>query len=78
MSAINSDLNFQELKPSLCDRCLFAYNIRGGSVGIHNTVTGEYKEYPQRYCSNENLPKEQSTCIHFAGYQECIGFKEKP
>jgi len=51
-------------EPSLCDSCQNAGNISGGYAGI-GTVSGEYKECPQRYCSEFHI------AIHFDGRQEC-------
>jgi len=56
-------------EPSLCDFCQNAGKIQGGSVGI-GTVSGEYKNYLQRYCSEKHIS------IHMSAYNQCDKFKQ--
>jgi len=70
---------FDEPDPSLCDSCVFAYYVGGGSIGT-GTVSGGWKNYRQRYCpkppeGEEGQPVGRS--IHTSGYQSCKYYQKK-
>ncbi len=51
--------------PSLCDDCIYAYHLQGGSVSWGR------KTYRQRYC--DALTK----AIHDSGAAECGSYKQR-
>jgi hypothetical protein len=68
------ELGFTKPNPSLCDSCIFASKVGGGSVSIgHET-------YEQRYCPKPPIGKEgtlEGRAIHADGYQECEYYKKR-
>jgi hypothetical protein len=58
-------------EPSLCDMCIYSYNISGGSVSYGG------KTFMQRYCHKP--PPGETTggrAIHGSGYKECEFYTE--
>lgn len=51
-------------KPSLCDNCIHAYKVPGGSITIEST-DGVVKSFPQRYCPKRGIS------IHTRGKEKC-------
>lgn len=61
-------------EPSLCDSCIFASNLAGGSVSIG------YNTYQQRYCPKPPVGREgtlEGRAIHASGYRECSYYQPK-
>ncbi len=52
--------------PSLCDTCMAAYLIPGGTVGVGRAC------YAQRYCTTF------TKAIHMDGAAECEGYVKRP
>ena len=61
--------------PSLCDTCIHAQHVAGGSVTVGGSG-GPVLHYRQRYCS-ARLSPAAGRSIHTSGFQECA-FYSKP
>ena len=68
--------DYDKPKPSLCDSCIRAYFMEGGSVGIG--IDNISKNYRQRYCNYppEDKPRDAKIgrALHMSGYQKCSGY----
>ena len=66
-------------EPSLCDHCIHAYEVEGGSAGMSGP-NGPI-DVKQRYCPkpppNSKNPDIEGRAIHFGGYQECEYYEQR-
>lgn len=71
---------FDKPEPSLCDSCVHASGLGGGTVTI-GSMSGVAKTYQQRYCPKPPKGQEDKpmgTAIHTHGYNECEYYSKKP
>jgi len=56
---------FDVPEPSLCDTCVYAGEVGGGSASFGG------KTYAQRYCSRPEIIDRRESCLHSSGKQTC-------